>query len=93
MEKIIKETTYFFCVTILAAESEIKSLTKFFDKNEYMHRIKLISLPNDCEPTLKNLYKIIRNIKKGYQIEKTITNSVDIIDKHFDNVKFEQIKK
>ena len=29
-EKVIKETTYFFCVSVLAAESEIKNLTKFF---------------------------------------------------------------
>ena len=53
----------------------------------------MISLPKVSEPTLKNLHKIIRTLKKGYRIEKTVTHSIDIIDKHYDNIKFEQIKK
>ena len=32
-------------------------------------------------------------MKKGYKAEKGLTKSVDIIDKHFDNVKFDGIKK
>jgi len=39
------------------------------------------------------MFKIMRSIRKGYPITKGITNSVDIIDKHFNNAKFEEIKK
>ena len=80
-------------MTVLAAETEIKNLTRYFEKNDYIHRVKLVSLPKNCEPSLNCLFKTIRTLKKGYRIEKSITNSLDIIDKHYDNVKFEQIKK
>lgn len=45
------------------------------------------------EPNPKGLFKIIRNIKKGYPVIKGITGSVDIIDKHYNDIKFEEIKK
>jgi hypothetical protein len=32
-------------------------------------------------------------MKKGYKALKGKARSVDIIDKHFDNVKFDEIKK
>lgn len=32
-------------------------------------------------------------MKKGYKALKGKSRSVDIIDKHFDNVKFDEIKK
>lgn len=86
---MMKETTYFFCVTVVAVESEVKKLTKYFEKNFYLFRVKIIGIPVDCEPSIKSLCKTIRSIKKGYRAEKTVTHSIDIIDKHYDNVKFE----
>jgi DeoR/GlpR family transcriptional regulator of sugar metabolism len=36
---------------------------------------------------------MIRNIKKGYKVVRVVTNSIDIIDKHYNSTKFEEIKK
>lgn len=88
MENIIKETTYFFCVTVIAAESEIKNLTRFFAKNNYEDKIKLLPITNNTQPTIKGLFKLIRNVKKGYLTRKGITSSIDIIDKHYNSTKF-----
>ena len=92
-QKVIKDTTYFFCVTVLAVESEVKNLSKYFERNDYSQKVKIIGIPNNTEGTIKGLNKIIRNIKKGYIIKKGITSSIDIIDKHYNSTKFEQIKK
>ena len=36
---------------------------------------------------------MIKDLKKGYRASKGLTKTIDIIDKHFDNEKFESIKK
>lgn len=89
MEKLIKETTYFFCVTVVAAESEVKNLAKYFAKNNYEEKIKLLPISINTQPTIKGLFKLIRNVKKGYLTRKGITSSIDIIDKHYNSTKFE----
>jgi len=52
-----------------------------------------LTVPSDVEPTPKGMFKIIRSIKKGYPVIKGTTYSVDIIDKHYDDIKFAEIKK
>jgi len=42
---------------------------------------------------VKGLRKIIKDMKKGYKALKGKARSIDIIDKHFDNIKFDEIKK
>jgi len=43
--------------------------------------------------SVKGLRKIIKELKKGYRAAKGLTRTIDIIDKHFDNVKFDSIKQ
>jgi hypothetical protein len=59
-EKVIKETTYFFCVTVIAAETQILNLHKIFIQNDYGDRVKLISINPNIKPTIENLHKTIK---------------------------------
>ena len=52
-----------------------------------------MAISKDTEPNRIGMRKIIKDCKNGYKAEKAITYSIDIIDKHYDNVKFEQIKQ
>jgi hypothetical protein len=47
LEKIIKETTYFFCVTVIVSESESKNVAKYLERNEYLERVKILSIPDE----------------------------------------------
>ena len=55
--------------------------------------MKLVSINKNLQPTIKDLRKILKELKNGYKIEKTMTKAVDIIDKHYHSAKFEQIIK
>lgn len=90
---MVKETTFFFCVTVLVAEEEMKTVYKYLQRNEYEFKVKLVALPKDMEASPLEMRKLLKDFKKGYKAEKGITNSIDIIDKHYDSVKFEQIKQ
>lgn len=78
---------------MIAADTESKNVAKYLERNDYLERVKILSIPTGTEASAKGLFKLIRNIKKGYKVTKTITNSVDIIDKHYNSTKFEEIKK
>ncbi len=86
---MLRETTYFFCVTVLASEDELKNVQKYLNRNEYSFKVKVVALGKNVEPTAVGMRKVLKEFKKGYKAEKGLTNSIDIIDKHFDNVKFE----
>lgn len=92
-ETFIKDSIYYFCVTVLCSESESKKLANYLQQNDYSEKVKILSVAEGTEPNPKGLFKIIRNIKKGYPVIKGITGSVDIIDKHYNDIKFEEIKK
>ena len=51
-DKVIKETTYFFSVTVLAEDKQIAHLQKIFMMNSYADRVKFISIPANIKPTL-----------------------------------------
>lgn len=63
------------------------------ERNDYLERVKILSIPSGTQPSVKGLFKLIRNIKKGYKVTKAVTNSIDIIDKHYNSTKFEEIKR
>lgn len=58
------------------------------ERNDYLERVKILSIPINIDPSVKGLFKVIRNIKKGYKAVRAITNSIDIIDKHYNSTKF-----
>lgn len=89
----MKETVYFFAVTVLVDPSQLKNLTKQLKQRNYLFKIKLVPLPSDIQPNMIGFRKIIKQIKRGYRAKKGLSNSIDIIDKHHDSPRFEQIKE
>ena len=63
MEKLIKETTYFFCVTVVAAESEVKNLAKYFAKNNYEEKIKLLPISINTDLRLGSHHSNTKKIR------------------------------
>lgn len=52
IETMIKETAYFFCVTILVAEPQAKKIRKALENYGFMFRIKIIVIPTNCPPKI-----------------------------------------
>lgn len=73
---------------MITADTESKNVAKYLERNDYLERVKILSISTGTEASVKGLYKLIRNIKKGYKVARAITNSIDIIDKHYNSTKF-----
>lgn len=72
-------------MTALCSEAEGKNLSMYLAKNKFM-KVRVITIPENTPSTAKGLFKIIRTIRKGYPVRKGITNSIDIIDRHYEDM-------
>ena len=57
---MVKDTTYYFAVTLLVAESEVKNVYKILNSHEYTFKVKVLILKDNIEPTVKSMRKIIK---------------------------------
>lgn len=48
IDSMIKETTYFFSITVLVSEHEAKTLKRTFESQGLLFRIKIVSIPAKC---------------------------------------------
>lgn len=80
-------------MTIIINPEDRKEVEKYLESNDYLFKTKIVEITKNTPNSVIGLRKILKELKKGYKTEKSLTRSIDIIDKHFYDTKFDSIKK
>jgi hypothetical protein len=86
--ELIKTTRLYFSVMVVCPEEEAGEVERQIREDGCGFRMRVLSVPAGTECSAVGLRRVLREVKRGYLVERGPSRAVDIIDKYHSSAKF-----